>query len=307
MPDGLDGTCPIEDALVLAQAAGFEGLELCIGTSGVLTPDTTPAECNRIRAAIDAAGLTVQSLASGMSWSNNPVSDDRSIRVRSIHLHEQALQRAAWLGCEALLFVPGVVNSPIAPDESVPYEIAVERARHAVGRLLETAERTGVDLCLENVWNGLFLSPIELAGFIDSFDSSHLGIYFDAGNVMRYHQSPPHWIKFLGDRIKRVHVKGFSEDFAAGRYAFCDLGEGDVPWQQTMSALNEIGYDGTIVAEVIPHSPGLLERTQAALEEICELGRQAVVGRRIDQSHTSIARTKDASLVGATRPSKEHG
>jgi hexulose-6-phosphate isomerase len=272
MPDGLAGTCPIADALARAADAGFDGLELCVGTDGVLTPETSEADCEAIRRQVEAAGLVAQTLASGMSWAVNPTSDDPAVRDRAVDLHAGALRRAAWLGCKAMLFVPGVVASPIAPEETIRYDLAVERAREAVGRLLETAEAVGVDLCLENVWNGLFYSPLELAAFVDGFGSERLGVYFDAANVLGYHQWPPHWIELLGARIRRVHVKGYRETFGwTGEYAFCDLGEGDVPWPETMAALADAGYDGTLVAEMLPYSDGLLERTSAAMDRILAL------------------------------------
>ena len=269
LKDGLANTHPIGDALSEAKAAGFDGLELCIGTEGELTVDTPEAECRAIREKIDASGLTVETLASGMSWGFNPVSDDPEVREKAVSLHEAALQRAAWLGLDAMLFVPGTVNSPIAPDEHVRPDLAIDRCRENVTRLLETAERVGVDLCLENVWNGLFYSAPEFAGFLDSFGSDRLGAYLDVGNLMGIQQWPPHWVQLLGSRIKRVHVKDFKEDFNwQGTYDFCRLGEGDVPWPETVAALKEIGYDRTVVAERLPHGEGLLEHTSDALSRI---------------------------------------
>ncbi len=269
MKDGLANTHPIDDALSQAKAHGFEGLELAIGTEGVLHIETTQAGCEAIRGQIDASGLAVQTLASGMSWAFNPVSDDPDVRARAVAAHDAALQRAAWLGCDALLFVPGVVNSPISPDEHIRYDHAVERAHDAVAQLLETAERVGVDLCIENVWNGLFYSPLELAAFIDGFNSDRLGVYFDVGNCLGYQQYPPHWIELLGSRIKRIHIKGFKDEFGfEGRYAFCGLLEGDVPWTQTMAALRGIGYDKTVVAEMMPWSEHLLAQVSSDMDQI---------------------------------------
>ena len=54
---GLAGTHSIDDALAQARAAGFDGLELCITLEGVLTPQTTQAECESIRRAITRSGL----------------------------------------------------------------------------------------------------------------------------------------------------------------------------------------------------------------------------------------------------------
>lgn len=291
MQNGLAGTHPIADALDQANLAGFDGLELCIGVEGVLTPQTTLAECEQIRRQIDDSGLVVETLASGMSWACNPTSNDEIVRSRAIDIHVAAIERAAWLGCQALLFVPGVVNSPIAPAENIRNDLAVSRARAAVSQLLEAADEFGVDLCLENVWNGLFLSPLELSAFIDSFGSERLGVYFDIGNVLRYHQYPPHWIELLGERVKRVHVKDFTERFDwDGSYSFCELGGGDVDWPGTMRALDTIGYSSTIVAEIMPYHEGVLEQTSIALDAILSFSES--------QREANQLRVDDAKLLG---------
>lgn len=265
---GLANTHPIDAAMDDARAAGLAGIELCIGSEGAFHVGTTRAECERFRAMADDRGLVMETVASGMGWGFNPTSNDAAVRERSIELHAAALHRTAWLGCKAMLFVPGVVASPIS-SEKVRYDVAVDRAREACKRLLDVAERVGVDLCLENVWNGMMYSPLELATFVDSFQSDRLGVYFDVGNVLGYHQHPPHWIELLGSRIKRVHIKDYKLNFDwSGSYSFCELLEGDVPWPQTIATLKNIGYNKTVVAEMLPHSEGLLERTSAAMDRL---------------------------------------
>ena len=269
MQQGLANTHPIADALAEVKDAGFDGLELCISTEGALTTETSQTDCEALRGKIEASGVVVETLASGMSWGFNPTSDDKAVREKSLKLHTAALQRAAWLGCKAMLFVPGVVKSPIAAD-IIRYDTAVQRAKDAVAHLLEVAEKVGVDLCVENVWNGLFYSPVEFAEFIDQFKSERCAIYFDVGNVMGYHQHPPHWIEILGSRIRRVHIKDFKQDIGS-LAGFCDLTAGDVPWEQSMQALSAIGYDKTLVAEMIPWDPSVLKRTSAAMDWILSL------------------------------------
>ena len=269
MKEGLAGTHSIEATITDAKEAGFDAIELCIAPEGVLNVASTQEECEAMRRQVAESGLALESVASGMSWGFNPTSDDPAVRAKAVELHQAALQRTAWLGCEALLFVPGVVRSPISPNESIPYAVAVERARDAVKQLLPVAEEVGVKLCLENVWNGFFLSPLEFAAFVDSFNSENLGIYFDVGNVLRYHQDPADWIRTLGDRIGRIHWKDFSETFDfEGRYSFCDIGDGDVPWAGVMEALREIGYDKTLIAEVMPYADGFLAKNCEAMKRI---------------------------------------
>ncbi len=271
MKGGLEGTCPVAEAMTAAKKAGFEGIELCIGTSGVLTTGTDEATCRTYAKLAVENGLALETLASGMSWGCSPTHPDAAVRRQSIDLHKAALQRAAWLGCKAMLFVPGAVVIPWdASYKPVRYDKAVAWAREAVAELGETAVKVGVDLAVENVWNGLFYSPLELAAFIDSFKNPRIGVYFDVGNMLNHQQWPPHWIELLGARIRRIHVKDFK--LATGTLAgFCDLLDGDIPFAETMAALRGIGYRGTLVAEMMPYDPTLLERTSKAMSRILEM------------------------------------
>jgi hexulose-6-phosphate isomerase len=167
-----------------------------------------------------------------------------------------------------MLMVPGAVTIPWEPTYGpVNYDDAVKWAKEAGKLLAPVAEKVGVELCLENVWNGMFYSPLEFAHFVDSVGSKWAGAYFDVGNVLGYHQHPPHWIEILGPRIRRVHIKDFKS--AVGNLSgFCDLTAGDVPWKETMAALRKVGYDKTLVAEMMPPEEGLLPRTLAAMKKI---------------------------------------
>ena len=266
--NGLANTESIESALAQTKKFGFDALELGISTEGILTTNTSKAECLKIRQTIDDSGVFVDSMGTGISWGISPTSNDEATRKKSIKLHEDALKVAGNLGCKALLIVPGVVKSPISSD-IVRYDRALDRLRDALNHLLPIAEDLDVDLCMENVWNGFFYSPIELRDFVDSFTSDKLGVYLDIGNLIGYQQYPPHWIELLNSRIKRVQVKDFQENFDwTGSFSFCDLGAGAVPWKETIDALKVINYQNTIIAETLPWDETILSRTSAAMDQL---------------------------------------
>ena len=73
--------------------------------------------------------------------------------------------------------------------------------------------------------------------------------YFDVGNVVFY-GFPQDWIRTLGKRIVRVHLKDFKLDRGAGRFQWKNLGEGDIDWVEVRKALTEIGYDGYMTIEI---------------------------------------------------------
>ena len=266
--NGLSNTESIDSALTQTKSSGFDALELSVSSEGVVNTQTSKTECSAIRKKIDDSGIFVDSIATGMSWGVSPTSDDESIRKHSISLHQDAIKVASHLDCKALLFVPGVVKSPISP-EIVRYDRALERLREAINQMLPIAEDLNVDLCMENVLNGFFYSPIELRDFVDSFDSSRLGVYLDIGNLIGYQQYPPHWIELLNSRIKRVQIKDFQENFDwTGSFSFCDIGAGDVSWKETIAALEAIQYKSTIIAEMLPWDETILSRTSAAMDQL---------------------------------------
>jgi hexulose-6-phosphate isomerase len=220
---GLSNEHPIRESAIQARAAGFEAIELAIAESGVLSVTSSLADCRRIRADVESIGLRLELIASGMTWGCSPSHPDPNIRCKAIELQKAALQRVAWLGCTSMLFIPGAVCIPSDRNYPfVPYEDAIRWAREATQILVKTAESVKVELCIENVWNGMFYSPLEYRDFIDSFASTAVRAYLDVGNCMGQHQYPPHWVQILDSRIGRVHLKDFKR--AIGNLdGFCDL------------------------------------------------------------------------------------
>lgn len=116
-------------------------------------------------------------------------------------------------------------------------------------RLLPIAADLKVTIAIEEVWNKFPLSPLEFARYIDEFDSPFVRAYFDVGNVVLYGYSQ-YWIRTLCTRIVRLHLKDFQLDRPGGRFAWKNLGEGDIDWAAVSRALTEIGYGGYVTAEV---------------------------------------------------------
>jgi len=264
---GLEGTVPIVEAMEQAAQLGFDAIELGIASEGVLTHQTTQAECEAICAMAKKNGLEISGVASGESWGCSPTSSDVKVRETVINFTKKALQVTKWLGTDAYLFVPGAVDVFFLPDaEVVPYDVCYERATEAISQLLPTAEKLGVSIAVENVWNKFLLSPLEMRSFIDQFESGNVGAYFDVGNVLLTGY-PDQWIRILGSRIKRVHIKDFKLSIGTAD-GFVDLLEGDVDFSAIKKALAEINYDGFVTAEMIPFVPGRPQKTAEAMKKI---------------------------------------
>jgi hexulose-6-phosphate isomerase len=266
-PGGLDAAAPIKETMQGAKDAGFDCIELCFGTAGVLSPATTEAECRQILADAKAIGIEISSLCTGMYWDCSLTDDDEAVRQKAFDLTVSYIRCAKMLKLKNILVVPGAVDVFFKPDfKKVQYDVVWKRSVAQLKKLAKVAGKSGVTICVENVWNKFLLSPVEMKCFLDAIGSKNVAVYFDVGNIMLY-GFPQQWIRILGKRIKRIHFKGFktSVGTAAG---FCDLLDGDVPWAEVMQAFREVGYDGPCTAEMMPPDPTLLARTSKAMDQI---------------------------------------
>jgi hexulose-6-phosphate isomerase len=93
-----------------------------------------------------------------------------------------------------------------------------------------------VTIAVEEVWNKFLLSPIEFAKYIDDFQSPLVRAYFDVGNVVIY-AFPQDWIRTLGSRIVKMHLKDFNFDRRNGKFTWKNIGEGDIDWPEVRRAL----------------------------------------------------------------------
>ncbi len=238
----MPGDWDIDRCLREAKAAGFETIEINMAEEGYLTPTTPEAEVRRIAGVARDLGIGTPSLSNGLGWAYPLTSPDPAVVAKGKDLMRALLRAATWMGADTVLCVPGGVS----PD--VQYDVAYSRAQDALNDLASDAKDAGVVIGVENVWNKFLLSPMEMARFVDEIGSPFVQAYFDAGNVLVF-GFPQHWVRILGQRIKKVHVK----DFKCGIgniTAFCNPLQGDVPWAEVRAALDEVGYTGPITAEV---------------------------------------------------------
>jgi hexulose-6-phosphate isomerase len=271
------GDWNLDQKLALAKDAGFTGFEIDLSEDGPVNLKSSDADLAAVRKTADKAGLPLSGLATGLYWGANACSADPAVREKAAAILQKQIACAAALGIDSILVVPGAVGVDFIPGgEIVPYHLAYERAQAFIKAALPAAEKAGVTLCIENVWNKFLLSPLEMRDFIDSFGSAHVGSYFDVGNTLATGY-PEHWIAALGSRIKRVHFKDYRR--AVGTVdGFCDLLSGDVNWPAVVGELKAAGYSGWVAAEMIPpvpfykHCPEvLIHNTSRAMDAIFAL------------------------------------
>ncbi len=238
----------LEETFILAKKAGYDGVELSLDSEGEINLNSTEEDIKKIKASADKYGIELYSVATNLHWDYNLVSDNKESAEMAKTIIKKQIDVASWLGCNTVLVVPGAVGIDWVPNcELIDYDVAYERALAGIKEVSAYAEEKKVSIGLENVGNKLLLSPIEFRDFIDKVGSEYVGAYFDVGNILRTGY-PEQWIRILNKRIKKIHIK----DFKKASASFVNLMEGNVDFPAVMEALNEIGYDDFITAEMGP-------------------------------------------------------
>jgi L-ribulose-5-phosphate 3-epimerase len=232
-----DGNSVLEKFQIL-KGLGFDGVEL---------DSPNGLDRQEILDAREATGLPIHGVVDSAHWGKPFSHPEKKVRKAGLQALETALRDCQAYGGSTVLVVPAVVN------KQVSYTQAWDRSIVEISRLVPLAEELQIKIAFENVWNNFLLSPLEMARYIDTYQSAWVGSYLDVGNLVRY-AWPEHWVEALQERICKVDVKGYSRkkqnDEGLWKGFQVKIGEGDEDWPTVNRALYAVGYRGWFTAEV---------------------------------------------------------
>jgi L-ribulose-5-phosphate 3-epimerase len=209
------------DKFKLAVDVGFEGIEA--------QTVTDPKEADQIKEASTAAKIPIHSVMNMAHWQHPLSSPDPEDVKKSLAGMETSLRNAKLWGADNVLLVPQ----------------AWQRSQPQIKKLLPLAKELGVKIGIEPVWNKFLLTPYDTAKYVDEFKSPWITAYFDVGNIVMY-GFPQEWIRALGKRITRFHLK----DFDTRTRQFVNLRDGSIDWKEVRKAIGEINYSGWLTVEL---------------------------------------------------------
>ncbi|MBV8807451.1 MAG: sugar phosphate isomerase/epimerase [Acidobacteriaceae bacterium] len=265
----LPDSASIPQRFQMARDAGFERIE-CPTTSD-------QSQADAMKRAAGKAGIKIHSVMNMDHWKYPLSSSDPAVVDKSLEGARTSLRNAHFWGADTVLIVPAVVNAETS------YRDAYSRSQISIRKLLPLAEELKVIIAIEEVWNKFLLSPLEFATYIDQFQTPWVRAYFDVGNVQLYGY-PADWIRTLGKRIVKLHIKDFSfvhqphsERMTA---EWVPLLEGDIDWPAIYLALKEIGFHGTATVELPGGDEAYLKEVYKRLTMILNGTAQARPGNR---------------------------
>ena len=232
------------------KAAGFEGVE----PMGAMNRE-------EVIAALKETGLQAASVCDHIHWQKTLSSPSENVRKDGLNGLILSLEDAKAYGASSVLLVPGIVKVEGSTRGDSTYQECWDRSIAEIRKAIPVARDLGVKIAIENVGNNFIDKPEQAVAYLDAINSEWVGFHFDIGNHGRM-GPPENWVKVLGKRIVKIHIKEFSkapppaDPKAKGGRDRPKLLEGDNNWPAIMAALDNMGYTGWGITE----QPG----TQAA-------------------------------------------
>lgn len=221
---GIKGS--IEEKFNLIKELGFQGVEM---------DSPGGADIKEAVAAKEKTGIDIHGVVDSIHWGVRLSDPSPEVRAKGLAGLETAIRDCKAYGGTTALLVPGAVRD----KKNENYDQVWERSTEQVKKALPLARELGIKIGIETVWNEFLTKPEEMAAYVDQFNDSHVGAYFDISNMLKYGPSPARWIRVLGKRLVKIDFKGYSH-----AKQWCAIGEGDENWPEVLKALAEVGYKG---------------------------------------------------------------
>lgn len=250
----------LKEKFQIAKEAGFEGIEL----------DAPGFNVEEAKAAVQETGLPIDGTVNGTHWAIRHSDPDAAVRAKALESCINGLKATAAVGGDTMLLVAG------HGKDGSPEEV-FDRAVANIKLAIPVAEELGVKIAIENVWNhflydhegGRDQSAEPLAKFIDAFDSKWVGVQYDIGNHWKY-GNPAEWIRTLGKRVIKLDVKGYSR----ANENWSSMADSDIPWADVRAALQQVGFNGWLAAEMSAGDLDYLKQTSDDMDRLLVKGSQ---------------------------------
>ena len=119
-----------------------------------------------------------------------------------------------------------------------------------------------------------FLERRARAELLRLVDSPAFGVLWDFHHPYRMGESPADVLDLVGDRLVLVHVKDARRD--GDSWQLVPLGEGEVPYVESLVALRDAGYDGWVSVEWEKRWHPELDEPEVALPQHANLLRPLI-------------------------------
>jgi sugar phosphate isomerase/epimerase len=248
----------LESCLEVIARAGYRLVEITPTPPHVLVTELDEDRRRRLRKQLDSLDLECASINAAEL---NLISPNRDIRELALRHYRECIALAQSLGARMVVVIPGR-QSPLIP---MPREDAWRLAVEQLSLLAADAAAHQVNLAIETVPFGFAETTAEVAALAREVGGQHVGITLDVANIFGK-EDVAKAVKLAGGLLMVAHLS----DTWRNRWAHTSLGEGEVDFHEFVQALDESGFQGPFIYELVDgmDPEPRLARDLAALEQL---------------------------------------
>ena len=224
------------DIYSMAKDLGYSGIEIRGLGKNIIAVQNQPFTGDQLNHTIEKLSslrLEIPCLSSGCCLKFAEKAEENYMEIH------QYVQLASMLGTPYIRILADL--EPHAVGE-VDDQVILEQ----LNRLIPSAEKYGVTLLVET--NGVYADTNRLRELLDQAASDYLAALWDMHHPYRFAgEAPGQTVQNLGAYIKYVHIKDSVVENDKIQYRL--MGEGDLPVEDMMKALESINYDGYVSLE----------------------------------------------------------
>lgn len=237
-----------EEEVKFASEVGFTSLSFNARPGTSLEPGkVTPEEIEKIKETVKRYGIYI----SAIGYYANPLDPDKEKRRETIDYLLKVLDICKMLDVKVFTGFPGR-GAGISVKENISL------FKEVFSSIVEKATDNGIKIAFENCHGGGASSPDDWEAIFEAIPSTTLGLEMDPSHLVWQGIDYIKAIYDFGERIYHVHAKDTQilQDIldrkgilGKGWWRFRIPGWGDIDWNQFISALVDVGYDGAISIE----------------------------------------------------------
>ena len=165
----------------------------------------------------------------------------------TIDQYRRLIDAAVELEVGSVVVLPGKAHPLLSPPADDLRRWMTESMAAVVGH----AKACGIRVVIENHPLTILPRASDIAEFIATLGEPHVGLCYDVANAAYFGESPALGIGASADRLAMVHLS----DTSVGRFRHDPIGQGTVDFEATRAALDDIGFDGPVMLEIVSEDP----------------------------------------------------
>ena len=234
------------DAMRRMQEIGLNDFDVIMVPNHFWHGDLTSSDRTRLAKSLEADGLRVGSL-NLPALDHNLASCVPEARAYAVGLFTQVLELAGDLGAGGVVAVPGRVSSLFPPPGAETEALLAD----SLAQLLTVAERLGQTLFVELHPQTPIPTSALMAPVMERLNHPRLKVAYDVSNAEFVQEDQVAALRLLAPWLGQVHLS----DGTATRWRHDRVGTGTVRFKDILRVLDEIGFQGIRVLEIISATP----------------------------------------------------